>query len=235
MKGGNGSGHKEVDLFWKISQSLVSRAYLTEILHLIVTMTAEVMQSKICSLMLLDEAKGELSISATQSLSREYVGKPNIRVGESVSGRVVKEKKPIMVRDVTKEKMYSFPEIAKKEGIVSLLSVPMMAGDRAIGVINAYTQEAHDFTELEVKTLQAVANQAAVAIENTKLRAENTAAKQALEERKIVERAKALLMEKDGLKESEAYRLLQRTSRDHRKSMAEVANAILLAYPIRKK
>ncbi len=103
-----------------------------------------------------------------------------------------------------------------------------------IGVINSYTTEVHEFSETEIRMLQVVANQAAVAIENTKLRQENLETKQALEERKVVDRAKALLMEKDGLKESEAYKLLQKTSRDHRKSMAEVANAILLAYSLRK-
>jgi signal transduction protein with GAF and PtsI domain len=226
--------NKEIDLFYHISQSLVSKSYLNEILQLIVTMTASVMQSKICSLMLLDEEKQELAIAATQALSPEYLNKPNVKVGESVSGRVVVEKRPIMVLDVTKEKGYMFPEIAKKESVVSMLSVPMIIGNRVIGVINSYTIEPHNFTDNEVKMLQVVANQAAVAIENTKLRQENLEAKQALEERKLVDRAKSLLMEKDGLKESEAYKLLQKTSRDHRKSMADVANAILLAYSLRK-
>lgn len=226
--------NKEIDLFFHISQSLVSKSYLNEILQLIVTMTASVMQSKICSLMLLDEEKQELTITATQALSAEYLNKPNVKVGESVSGRAVLEKKPIVVMDVTQDKTYMFPDVAKKEGVVSMLSVPMILGDKVIGVINSYTTEKHSFTDTEIKMLQVVANQSAVAIENTKLRQENVEAKQALEERKLVDRAKSLLMEKDGLKESEAYKLLQKTSRDHRKSMAEVANAILLAYSLRK-
>ncbi len=226
--------NKEIDLFYHISKSLVSKSYLNEILQLIVTMTASVMQSKICSLMLLDEEKQELTIAATQALSPEYLNKPNVKIGESVSGRAVIEKKPVTVSDVTQEKTYMFPDVAKKEGIVSMLSVPMFIGDRVIGVINSYTTEKHDFTPGEIRMIQVVANQAAVAIENTKLRQENLETKQALEERKIVDRAKSLLMEKDGLKETEAYKLLQKTSRDHRKTMAEVANAILLAYSLRK-
>lgn len=226
--------NKEIDLFYHISQSLVSKSYLNEILQLIVTMTASVLQSKICSLMLLDQDKQELAIAATQALSTEYLNKPNVKVGESVSGRAVLEKKPITVLDVTKEKSYMYPDVAKKEGVVSMISVPMIMGDKVIGVINSYLTQPHAYTETEIKMLQVVANQAAVAIENTKLRQENIEAKQALEERKVVDRAKSLLMEKDGLKESEAYKLLQKTSRDHRKSMAEVANAILLAYSLRK-
>jgi len=223
-----------INLFWQISQSLVSKEYLEEILHLIVTMTAEVMGSKICSLMLLDESRQELSIAATQALSIDYRNKPNVRVDGSVSGRAVKERQPVMVADVTKEKNYRYPEIAMKAGIVSMVSIPMMISNRPIGVINSYTTQPYRFSEVEIKILQAVANQAAVAIENTKLRRENAEAKEALVERKLVERAKALIMEKHHIKEAEAYRLLQKTSRDNRKSMADVANAILLAYQIKQ-
>jgi GAF domain-containing protein len=225
---------KEIDLFWHISQSLVSKKYLEEILHLIVTMTAEVMGSKICSLMLLDEDKGELGIAATQTLSEAYTLKPNVKVGESVSGRAIQERKPMMVLDVTKDKTYGYPEIARQEGIVSMLSVPMAINDRMIGVINSYTTQKHRFTDREIKVLQAVANQAAVAIENTKLRQENTAVKQAMEERKFIDQAKGLLMDKDGLKEAEAYQLIQKASRDRRLPMVEVAQAIILAYTLKK-
>jgi signal transduction protein with GAF and PtsI domain len=228
-----GDINKEIDLFWQISQSVVSRSYLSEILHLIVTVTAEVMRSKICSLMLLNSDKQELEIAATQALSPDYINKPNIKVGESVSGRAVKEGKPIAIADVTKEKGYQYPLIAAKEGVVSMISVPMFFGGRVIGVINSYQTKLHKFSEREIKLLQAVANQAAVAIENTKLREENAEVKQAFEERKLVDQAKALLMERDGLKEKDAYKLLQKTSRDRRKSMAEVANAIILAYSLR--
>lgn len=226
---------KEIELFWHISQSLVSKAYLQEILQLIVTMTAEVMKSKTCSLMLLDEEKGELRIAATQALSAEYVNKPPVKVGASVSGKAVKEKRPVTVIDVTKDPTYLFPEVAKQEGYVSMLSVPMQIEGRVIGVINSYTNKAHQFTDLEVKILQSVANQAAVAIEHTKLRQENIEVKQALEDRKKIDQAKALLIEKDGISEADAYQLLQKTSRDQRRPMVEIANAILLAYPLRKK
>jgi signal transduction protein with GAF and PtsI domain len=83
---------KEVELLWNISQSVVSKSYLQEILQLIVTMTAAVMGTKICTLMLLDEKKGELTLAATQALSPLYLNKPPVKIGESISGRVVKEK-----------------------------------------------------------------------------------------------------------------------------------------------
>jgi len=225
---------KEIDLFWYISQSLVSKSYLNEVLQLIVTMTAEVMKSKICSLMLFDEKKGELAIAASQALSSEYLNKANLKIGESVSGRAVKEGRPIMVADVTEDKTYRFPEIARKEGLVSLLSVPMRLKERIVGVINSYTTAPHVFTETEVKLLQAVANQAAVAIENTKLREENIAMKKEFEERKVVDQAKVMLMERENIKETDALKLIENASREQHLPTSEVAAAILLFYSIRK-
>jgi signal transduction protein with GAF and PtsI domain len=220
---------KEIEILSQISSTVVSNKYLEEILNLIVTVTAEMMNSKICSIMLFDEEKQELIIKATQSLSEEYRNKPNLKVGQSISGKVVKEKKPITVLDVTKEPNYMYPEIAKKEGLCSLLSVPMMVKDRVIGVINSYTSEEHRFTEEEIKILQSVANQAAVAIENTKLIEETLSVRESLEVRKLVERAKGILMREYKITEEQAYRYIQRKSMNSGKPMKEVANAIILA------
>jgi signal transduction protein with GAF and PtsI domain len=226
---------RQLDLLSEVSRTIVSGYYLKEILELIVTMTAKVMDSKICSIMLLDEKTEELVIAATQSLSQEYLNKPNLKVGQSTSGRVVLEKKPITVRDVTKEPGYMYPEVAKKEGIVSLLSVPMMIKDRLIGVINSYTKSEHTFRKEEIDILQAVANQAAVAIENTHLSQEMLAAREALESRKLVERAKGILMRELSVSEDEAYKKIHKKSMDMRKSMREVAEAIILTADIKKR
>ena len=230
-----GKKARQLDLLSEISHTIVSDHYLKEILQLIVAMTAKVMDSKICSIMLFDEKREELIIAATQSLSKDYINKPNLKVGQSVSGRAVSEKKPITVLNVTREPGYMFPEIAKKEGIVSLLSVPMMIKDRAIGVINSYTKSEHIFKKEEIGILQAVANQAAVAIENTNLSHEILAAKEALESRKTIERAKGILMKEMGLTEDEAYKKIHKKSMDLRKTMKEVAEAVILASDMRKK
>jgi signal transduction protein with GAF and PtsI domain len=225
---------QQLDLLSEVSRTIVSDYYLKEILQLIVTMTAQVMDSKICSIMLLDEKKQELVIAATQSLSQDYVGKPNLKVGQSISGKVVTEKRPLTVLDVTKEPGYVFPQIAKKEGVVSMICVPMLIKDRVVGVINSYTQKEHRFTDEEIGILQAIANQAAVAIENTRLDQEILSAKEALETRKVVERAKGVLMKELSIGEDDAYRKIHKKSMDLRKSMREVAEAIIMASDIRR-
>lgn len=226
---------KQLDLLSQVSRTIVSDHYLKEILQLIVAMTAKVMDSKICSIMLLDEKGEELVISATQSLSNDYINKPSLKVGQSISGRVVLEKKPITVLNVTKEPGYMYPGVAKKEGIVSLLSVPMMIKDRVVGVINSYAKSEHTYKKEEIDILQAVANQAAVAIENTNLSHEILAAKEALESRKVIERAKGILMKEMSLTEDEAYKKIHKKSMDLRKTMKEIAEAVILAFDMRKK
>ncbi len=223
---------KGFDLLYEVSRAISSNRYLEEILLLVVGMTAELMGSKICSLMLLNEEKQELVIKATQSLSENYRTKPPIKVGESVIGRAVQQKQPITVRNVPHEKGYKYPEIAKTEGLRSLISVPMMIKNRVIGVLNCYTATEHEFTPDEVQLLVAVANQAAVAIENTNLLAEKIAAVEALETRKRVERAKGILMKRHQVNEAEAYRILQRQSMDKRHSLKEIADAIIVSEEI---
>lgn len=225
----------KIETLYQVSEAIVSNRYIEEILQLIVTMTAEMMNSKICSIMLLDEKKSELEIKATQSLSEEYRSKPNLKVGQSISGLAVKEKRPITVLDVTKEPLYMYPGLAKKEGLTSMLSVPMMIKERVIGVINSYTSKPHKFTQEEIKILQAVANQAAVAMENTKLLDKTAAMEEALQMRKSVERAKGILMKQYKVSEEEAFKLIQKQSMNTRRSMREIAEAIVLASEIKGK
>jgi hypothetical protein len=110
----------QIETLLAVSRTISSNRYVNEILHLLVTMTAEMMNSKICSLMLLDEKKGELEIVATQSLSEEYRNKPNLKIGQSISGSAVSERRPIAVLDVTKEKGYMYPE-GRPDGISTFI------------------------------------------------------------------------------------------------------------------
>jgi two-component sensor histidine kinase len=153
----------------EISRTITSDLYLEEILQLIVAMTAETMNFKICSIMLLDDTKEELVIKATQSKSRAYTKKPNVKLSESVAGRAVIEGKPITIRDVRKTPGYQYPDIARQEGLCSLISLPLMVKKEIIGVLNCYTGAPHEFVEEEISLCTALANQAAISIQNAKL------------------------------------------------------------------
>lgn len=225
---------RQLDTLSQVSETVASNRLIDDILQLIVTMTAQLMNSKICSIMLLDEASGELRIAATQSLSEDYRRKPHLKVGQSISGRAVRERRPIIVEDVTRDRSYVYQDLARKEGLCSLLSLPMLIKDKAVGVINSYTSIPHTFSPDEIKLMQSIANQAAVAIENTKLVEKSFEMQEALMVRKLVERAKGYLMRTRKMTEEEAFRLIQRQSMDTRKSMREIAEAIILAVEIDK-
>jgi signal transduction protein with GAF and PtsI domain len=217
-----------IEALSKISSAITSDLYIEDILRLIVIVTAGMMQSKICSLMLLDEKRQEISIRATQSMSEEYNKKPPLKAGEGIVGKAIAHKKPVAVLDVGKEKEYKYRDIAIKEGLKSLLCVPMIVKGRVIGAINCYTQKPHKFTKTEIDMLTTVANQAAVAIENTELLVKTKVIQEELESRKIIEKAKGILMKQNGLSEDEAFRRIQKHSMDSRRSMREIAEAIIL-------
>lgn len=153
----------------EVSQAITSNMYLEELLLLFVTMTARTMGYKICTVMLVDTDKGELVIKATQADSREYAKKPNLKIGESVSGRAVAERRVLTVLDVQNAPDYIFPDIAQRAGVRSMVSVPLLVKGEAIGVLNCYTEKSHSFNREEIAILQALGTQAALAIEHAKL------------------------------------------------------------------
>jgi GAF domain-containing protein len=226
---------KQIEALSKIANLITSGLYLEELLRLIVNVTAEIMNSKISSLMLLDPEKKELVIRATQSVSEAYNKKPNIKLGEGIVGKVALENKPICILDAKKDSRYINRDIAKKEGLCSLASVPLAVKGKVIGVLNCYTSRKHKFTKPELDVLTALANQAAIAIENAELDLRARSAEEALTTRKLIERAKDILSQEANILPSEAYRLIQKQSMDSRKSMREIAEAIILAKDIKDK
>ncbi len=226
---------RQIEALAKIAGLINSGLYLEELLRLIVQVTAEIMNSKISSLMLLDPDKKELVIKATQSISEAYNKKPNIKLGEGIAGIVARENKTLCILDIKNDARYLNRDIAKKEKLYSLACVPLAVKGRVIGVLNCYTSKKHIFSKHELGLLAALANQAAIAIENAELDLRARSAEEALTTRKLVERAKEILSQEANILPSEAYRLIQKQSMDSRKSMREVAEAIILAKDIRGK
>jgi GAF domain-containing protein len=200
-----------------------------ELLQLIVSMLCETMPARVASIMLVDQKKNELVLKAAKCSSDEYWQRPNLKIGKSLISRVVREGKPLMVRDVTREADYLYPELAKKEGVRSLISLPMTARGRVIGVVNVYSDEERIFSEEDIRVLSTVCHQAALAIENTNLTVEVQEKEEALEARKVIDRAKSILQRQFELSEDEAYRRLRQQSMKTRRTMREIADAVILS------
>ena len=219
----------QISTLAQVGQIIASGRYLEEILQLIVNIIAKMMQARVCSIMLVDAQKNELVIKAAKASSEEYWRKPNLKIGNSLISRVVKEKAPLMVRDVTKQEGYQYPELATKEGIRSLLSVPMILKDHVIGVLNVYSADERSFSNEDLRLLSTVADQVSLAFENTKLNVAVQQTQEALQTRKMVERAKSILQKQANLSEEEAYKRLQQQSMKTRRSMREIAEAVILS------
>ncbi len=224
----------QFDSLVKISESISSEKYLDEILNLIVVVISEMLNSKICSIMLVDDKEETLIMKATKSLSNMYMTKPPVTLKGSLSGEVIKNKKVKIVDDVTNEEKYIYSKLAVKEGLTSMVLIPMIVKNKSIGIINIYTKNYYKFTIEETNVLQIIANQAAVTIENTKLVEDAIKSKEALITRKIIERAKREIMQINGFSEEIAHRWLTKKSMDSGKSMKEISEALLLMADLKK-
>ena len=127
---------KQIEAISKVANLITSGMYLEELLRLVVQVTAEIMNSKVSSLMLFDPNKNALVIKATQSISEAYNKKPNIPLGKGIAGVVAKENKAACILDVKKDPRYLNQDVAKKEGLCSLACVPLAVKGRVIGVLN---------------------------------------------------------------------------------------------------
>jgi GAF domain-containing protein len=159
----------ELSALAEVSETITSPRYLDEMLDVVVKMAARVMKARLCSLMLLDESSGELALRAPQHLPPDYRDKPPLKLGEGIVGRAALHNRPMTILDVTADPRYRHADIARQEGLCSLLCVPLAVRERVIGVLNCYTAEPHRFTDEEIALFSTLANQTALAIENARL------------------------------------------------------------------
>ncbi len=215
-----------------ISRAITSDLFIEDILKLIVLVTAKVTGMDICSLWLKDEGKADpkIRLAATQAFDPEYVKDRALTLDEGIVGYVASHNEQVVIKNVMEDTRFKEKDMARKLSLVSMLSVPMrILDDEVIGVLNCFTCDLHDFTEPEIHLITSVANQASVAISNARLMVRTRVIEEELATRKKIERAKEIIMERKGLAGDKAFRWLQKKSMDTRKSMREIAEAVLLS------
>ncbi len=153
----------------EIARLMNTAVGLNELLELITREAVQVLDAKMCSLLMLGEDPNYLELRASHGAGPGYVGRGRLRVADSLVGVVLRRKRPLQVEDVRSSRLYQSTEVARREGLVSLLSVPMILGGDSRGVLNVYTDEPHTFSNEEIETLSALAELSAVAIERARL------------------------------------------------------------------
>lgn len=152
-----------------VSQTINSTLNQDEALEVITREACVLMRAKMCSLLLLNESRDWLELRASHGAGAAYRNKPNLSVAESLLGIVIRRRKPVVVENVQTSARYQNVLIARVDGLVSLLSVPLIYGGEAIGALNVYTGHPHNFSNEEIHILSALAGLSALAIEKARL------------------------------------------------------------------
>ena len=152
-----------------VGQAINSTLNLDDALQVITREGAHLMSAKMCSLLLLDDTREWLDLKASFGAGPSYLQKPRLAVAESLLGMVVRRKKPVQVENVQTSTRYQNVDVAAREGLVSLLSVPLLFSGEAIGTLSVYTDELHSFSNEEIRILSALAELSAIAIEKARL------------------------------------------------------------------
>ena len=152
-----------------VSRTINSTLNLDEALRSITKEACELMRARMCSLMLIDESREWLDLRASYGAGDAYVNKPRLSVEESLIGVVVRRKKPLQVANVQSDARYQNVELARRENLVSLLSVPLVFSGQSIGALSVYTAKYYSFSNEEIRILSALAELSAIAIEKARL------------------------------------------------------------------
>ena len=156
------------DVFYEVKTSVASSLNLEKVLDSIVQGVAKAMKAKGSSLSLLDKSHKRLMVVGTHGLSRKYVSKGPIDASRSI-GETILKGQVVWVKNAADDPRTQYPEDAMKEGIVSILSVPLKVPGKVIGALRVYSSEERTFLPQESRVLKEFSDQAAMAIQNARL------------------------------------------------------------------
>jgi len=159
----------ELQALAQVSEAAITPQYLDDMLDVVTDMVAKLVDAAACAIFLLDETGQHLVMRSAQRVTSPYRPRPPLPINEGLTGTVARTGKPVYSPDVRTDSRYAGQELARQEGLVSLLAVPLIVRDRVIGVMNTYTNQVREFPETQRTLLATLANQTALAIENIRL------------------------------------------------------------------
>jgi len=149
-------------ILYAIAKDLTSSLAPDEVLNTIVESVTKAIDAKGCSLMLLTPDRKQLIHTVSYGLSKWYLRKGPVRsdaiINEALRGN------PVAVLDATQDPRVQYKEQAMKEGIASMLSVPLMPDGEVVGIMRVYTSEPRQFSPEDIEFLGSLANLGAIAL-----------------------------------------------------------------------
>lgn len=219
---------KELALLYRVTRD-VFRLELDEVLKEIVSVAEEVSAADSVLVYVVSGSARDLVLRASKNPHPALLQQVSLKQGEGITGWVASQQQPVALdQGAGQDPRFKYFRNLPEDRYEAFLSVPIIGKRGVVGVINVQHQQPHAHSEMEVNLLTAVGRLVGAAVENALLIEETLALKEALELRKLVERAKGILMKRRSLDEEEAYKLIQRESMDRRKSLKEICEAILL-------
>jgi uroporphyrinogen-III synthase len=222
-----------VDFLHKLSTSMASADALHEVLARVVDFASALVKCDSCLIYVLEDE--QLMLRASKNPHPEVVDTLKLNVGEGITGWVAEHREPVAVsKNASKDPRFQFFHELPEDTYEAFLSVPLMSRGRVVGVINLQHRRPHVHNPREIRLISTAGFLVGAEIEMARLETENTNLSQQLETRKVVERAKGILQRDLSLDEEQAYLALQRQSRQTRKSMRQVAEAVVLTDELRR-
>jgi len=222
-----------VDFLHEIGSRMAAADPLHVVLNRIVDFACALINCDSCFVYVLEN--NQLVLRASKNEHSDVIDHLGIWLGQGITGWVGWHREPVAIsanalQDPRFKRFKNLPE----DSFEAFLSVPILCRSKLVGVINLQHRKAYHHTDQEVRLLSAVGYLVGAELERARLETENSELSDRLESRKAIERAKGVLQRDFGLDEEAAYRAMQRESRQRRKSMREIAEAIMLNEDLRK-
>ena len=226
-------GLTQIDFLHEISSRIAAADSLHLVLDRIVDFITGVIPCDSCFIYVVEG--DSLVLRASKNPHADLVDHMGVQIGQGVTGWVAKHRQPVAIASKASEdpRFKAFKNIPEDD-FQAMLCTPILCAGRVIGVINLQHRLSYRHTTEEVRLLSTLGFLVGAEIERARLESENTQLTSRLETRKAVDRAKIVLQRDLQLTEEEAYQRMQRESRTRRKSMREIADAILLSEELRR-
>jgi uroporphyrinogen-III synthase len=220
----------QVSILHRISSIVSSHLSLDEMLGEVVGLAVQATACDACLVYLIDRDSKDIVLRASQVPHAADLGNLRMKIGEGVTGWVVEHKSVVaLASNAAADTRFKRFQALVEDTYEAFLSVPLVSGGEAIGVINVHHRQPHEHSPNEIGITVFIGEQLGVAISRSLLAQENARLTEELETRKLVERAKGILQQRYNLSEEDAYLRLRNQSRRLRRPMKELAEAIILA------
>jgi uroporphyrinogen-III synthase len=221
-----------VELLHEIGIRLASADGFHEVLTRVVEFASALVKCDSCLIYVLEGE--DLVLRASKNSHPDVVDRLRLRLGQGITGWVAEHQEPVAVSEnAALDPRFQFFHELPEDTYQAFLSVPLMCRGRVMGVINLQHRQHHVYRRREIRLISTIGFLVGAEIELARLEDANSDLSERLQTRKIVERAKGILQRDLALTEEQAYLMLQRQSRQKRKAMKEIAEAVVLSDELR--